>query len=234
MDKNSRYIIIGCIVIVLLLLAGLAYMQQGTQNNTPTPTPTAEPSATPTATPTITPGSGTGSEVNATATATPTVTPSATPTATPSVTPAPSSTPTPSADPYLAPGWPYYGKQYGPIIQKGTIAAQVEENRETHEGARFAMVTGFSRDEIQVGVLPGSYGNGNGYLRVKRADGVDVPLPTTWTTMGLDRYVSLGEFEYGSYTVYCLIDGYYCQWQSIVIEDSHRDWLVTFEDMEDD
>lgn len=213
MDKNTKYLIAGCIIIVLLLFAGLAYMQMGTQNNTATPTPTAAPSATATATPTATPGSGTGSEGNATATATPT--------ATPTVTPTPTSTLTPTVDPYTLPGWPLYNKQYGPPVSKGTITAYVGDGEHPWEG-------------VDVGVVSGSYGNNYGWdskltflLLIK----VDLPpLPDTWKVTGSDGYVYLGEFDYGSYTV-IFHDSHFYEWKTVTIDDSHRNVLVTFNDI---
>lgn len=217
MDKNYRYTIIGCIVIVLLLLVGLAYMQQGTENDTATPTPTAAPSTTaapPAAT--ATPGSATSPVINASTTVT------ITPVATPSVTP----TPVPGIDPYAQPGWPYYNKQYGPVSPKGTITVHFLGWDDLTDDE----IKGYIIEILKVGVLPGSYGDGSGISGIpKKIDLVDVPLPESWTPIGADGYVYLGEFDYGSYTVYCEYEESYYEWQSIVIDDSHRDWIVTFE-----
>lgn len=221
MEKNTQYIIIACIVVVLLLLAGLAYMQ-GTQGNNATPTPTPAPAAnaTPTVTPTVTPTAIPGSAatqapgVNATASpsaipsatatpsSTPVVTPTTTPTATPTPTPTPSSTPVPDIDPYKKPGWPFYNKQYGPSVptpNQGTITVIVTDGEDNPmEGQSVGVLAG-SHDKPRMTeslVTTGTGGAGTENV------GFKMVTPDTWLTTGSDGSAFLGSFDYGTYTVY--------------------------------
>jgi len=257
MEKNTQYIIIACIVVVLLLLAGLAYMQ-GTQGNNATPTPTPAPAAnaTPTVTPTVIPGSAATQApgVNATAspsaipsaTATPSSTPVVTPTSTPTPTPTPtpSSTPVPDIDPYKKPGWPFYNKQYGPSVptsNQGTITVIVtdwEDNPMVGES---------------VGVLAGSHDmprmteslvtTGTGGAGTENV-GYHIETPDTWLTTGSDGSAFLGSFDYGTYTVYYrysylvdhsygdgLVGGarYYFDTETVVIDENNRNIVVNFQ-----
>ncbi len=235
MEKNTQYIIIACIVVVLLLLAGLAYMQ-GTQGNNATPTPTPAPAAnaTPTVTPTAIPGSAATQDpaVNATAspsaipsaTATPSSTPVVTPTTTPTATPTPTPTPTPSStpvpdiDPYKKPGWPFYNKQYGPSVptsNQGTITVIVTDWEDN------------PMEEQSVGVLAGSHNmpkmteslvtTGTGGAGTENV-GFKMETPDTWLTTGSDGSAFLGSFDYGTYTVYYRY--------SYLVDHSYGDGLV--------
>ncbi|WP_424358989.1 hypothetical protein [Methanocella sp. MCL-LM] len=213
MDKNTKYLIIGCIGIVIILLLGLAYMQ-GTQNNTPAPTATPAPAATATATATSVPVVASVGN----STVTPTATPAATPTATIEPTVAPTATPTPTAQAAVSPtpvihGWPYYNKQYGPAVEQkntGTITVHLEN------------MLGNPISIGEAGVLEGS-----GVPEELWADD-ETTLPTTYVEIGEDGSASLGEFDYGTYTVYYHAGGDLYMTRSLVISDDHRDWDVTF------
>ena len=236
MAKNTKYLIIACIVLVILLLAGFVYLQ-GTQNNNaaPTPTPTAKPTPVPTSTPTPAPSSSAISTPTGMALPTPPVIPtipgmvSHTPPVIPTVIP-PTSTPTPSVQASVTPtpvldGWPYYHMQYGPVRTTGTITVLVNHG-ENHplEGQ-------------SVGVLAGSHivpvGSTAEFVTAagSGAEKVSIPMftiPTTWVTTGADCSALLGAFADGTYTVYYQSSSHYYMTEIIVINDDHRDWVVNF------
>jgi hypothetical protein len=105
----------------------------------------------------------------------------------------------------------------------GAITAHIEGWEKKSEGD-----IEYIMENVKAGVLPGSYGTWPDFMKKTKMFMIDVPMPETWTPIGADGNAYLGKFEYGNYTVYCRIGEEFTMWQSIVIDDSHRDWIVDF------
>ena len=233
MAKTTKYLIIACIVIVILLLAGLAYLQ-GTQSNNTAPIPTVTPTPAFTAIPTAISSSSALSTPPVIPTIpgmeshTPPVIPTSggraipnhsipTPPAFPTLIPR-TGTPTPSVQASVSPtptSTPVvdidpYKKPWWPLYNK-QYGPQVPMGTITvnvNHGVDHPL------EGQSVGVLAGSYSMPG------------IIVQTTWVTTGADGSALLGSFSYGTYTVYYRQDSDYYQTEIIVISDHHPDWVV--------